>query len=86
MELRWLEGEFKHGKFKLQYRQRVAPNGPFSHWTDVPCEKEKVWWCEHWERYEDRHGKMRWRTTTSSPWEDYIPNHCPLCGAKRPNG
>ena len=39
MELRFLEGNFEHGKFKLQYRQERS-DLTFSEWVDVPCVKD----------------------------------------------
>ena len=38
MELRFVEGNFEHGKFKLQ--QRTATD-----WADVPCVKEESRTC-----------------------------------------
>ena len=36
MELRFVEGNFEHGKFKLQYR-KVTGYGADHLWVDVPC-------------------------------------------------
>ena len=43
MELRFLEGNFEHGKFKLQMRE-IGPN-KYTDWKDVPCEKEETPRC-----------------------------------------
>ena len=86
MELRWLEGEFKHGKFKLQYRDHLTSAAGSCGWVDVPHVKEEVHWCEHWVQFKDNFNKMRWKARQLFPWADYIPDYCPWCGAKRPNG
>jgi hypothetical protein len=52
MELRFVEGNFEHGKFKLQYREPTMPppnmcgTGTFyGEWKDVPCVKEEPRTC-----------------------------------------
>jgi hypothetical protein len=72
MELRFVEGNFEHGKFKLQYREPHPSayikggtmDGP---WLDVPCVELKKW-CEH----------MR-ENLTPGDWK-----YCPYCGAVKP--
>jgi hypothetical protein len=39
MELRFVEGNFKHGKFKLQMGKEVEPDR--IEWIDFPCVKEE---------------------------------------------
>jgi hypothetical protein len=41
MELRFLEGNFEHGKFKLQYAEPVQGMKNVYHWHDVPCVKDE---------------------------------------------
>ncbi len=46
MELRWLKGNWKFGKFKLQYREYLHFNkgeerDRFGDWTDVPIANDK---------------------------------------------
>ena len=43
MELRFVEGNFEHGKFKLQYREPdYSDDGEQTlNWVDVPCVKEE---------------------------------------------
>ncbi len=61
MELRWLEGNWKHGKFKLQYQthQWDGKNpGSGSAWRDVPVvpeKKEKELWEKIWAFLQTHH-------------------------------
>ena len=45
MELRFIEGNFEHGKFKLQFRDGGELRDECVPWKDVPCVKEEatVW-------------------------------------------
>ena len=88
MELRFLEGNFEHGRFKLQYREKHPSayikgdtmDGP---WLDVPSVKSpKDVWCEHivkgdfgkdWEHSFGHNRKV------PSCWK-----MCPICGKERP--
>jgi len=44
MELRFVEGNFEHGKFKLQYRHEWDGTEAPTSWEDVPCVKENGPW------------------------------------------
>lgn len=47
MELRFLEGNWPHGKFKLQFRKKTDCKDIVGAWIDVPCvNDEKGWVCE----------------------------------------
>ena len=91
MELRFLEGNFEHGKFKLQYRKPEMPppnmcgSGIFyGEWTDVPCVKEEPKkWCEHF--YLDVYNKIPWwRCKDSNEAALASYNFCPVCGTPKP--
>lgn len=79
MELRFLEGNFEHGKFKLQMREYGMND-----WKDVPCVQEKPkFWCEH----------MTYATACSmwncsgEGWGMGVAddvNFCPICGKEKP--
>jgi hypothetical protein len=91
MELRFLEGNFEHGKFKLQYREPTIPppnvcgTGIFyGSWKDVPCEKEELKWCEHWKQFKDDYNRMIWKPRQPPSWDNYTPDYCPWCGTRRP--
>jgi len=44
-------------------------------------------WCGHWINDKNCYGQQVWRfkeTEGLKTWDDYTPNFCPICGAKRP--
>ena len=41
MELRFVEGNFEHGKFKLQFQRGWNGTQDSMEWKDVPCVKEE---------------------------------------------
>lgn len=70
MELRFLEGNWEHGRFKLQMKSDGFfgnhEGKPIEGWVDVPCVKEekKKEWCEH--------------------KDEGLLKFCPICGVERP--
>jgi hypothetical protein len=78
MELRFLEGNFEHGKFKLQYREFDMHN-QITDWKDVPCVKANPKWCEHihFDNFE-----WHFRDWSLNLTEQMI--FCPICGAVKP--
>ena len=92
MELRFVEGNFEHGKFKLQYREGQDGTASMQTWKDVPCVKEEPKkWCEH----------INFRHRTGGSFEAHwileplgakhqelclcdAAKFCPICGAKKP--
>jgi hypothetical protein len=92
MELRFVKGDFEHGKFKLQQRQEVQPYMQAVEWQDVPCvelnpEKE---WCEHLVKNDKR---LFWvfdftggKEEHCNKWNAdlYRFQFCPICGKEKP--
>ena len=87
MELRFVEGNFEHGKFKLQMGKEVEPDR--IEWVDVPCVKEEAkveHWCEHVQKALDYDkNKRRWYVGGGwGLWATDETMFCPICGAKKP--
>jgi hypothetical protein len=86
MELRFVEGNFEHGRFKLQYRYDIRDSGS-TEWRDVPCVKEetkRVHWCEHMTHESGYWLLKKPHHVCVSMGIDHSVKFCPLCGAKRP--
>ena len=79
MELRFLEGEWDHGKFKLQQRTTTD-------WKDVPCVKKSTEkpWCEHIRDYENPKGVFHGYFDKASGADARKWLCCPTCGIRRP--
>lgn len=93
MQLRFLEGDFKHGRFKLQYRDGDGLKDECVPWKDVPCEKEepKIW-CEHihWRKIDWDHSEQFYNWYIHAGGWGLQPTtetmFCPICGKERPKG
>jgi hypothetical protein len=86
MELRFVEGNFEHGKFKLQYRHDWD-GGEEKGWIDVPCVKEeKEQWCEHVVLDRGRYFLCEEKEPfgDNKKCADYWIM-CPICGAVKPS-
>lgn len=86
MELRFLEGNFEHGKFKLQMREYGMND-----WKDVPCEKDEKKWCEHitWRHLNGGSLEAYWilEPQSGKDKERYLCDaikFCPYCGTVKP--
>ena len=78
MEIRWLEGKWEFGKYKLQYREGCTHDCEF---MDVPVEKELPEWCEHITMGNAGYWTFRdWRLNLVQQIM-----FCPLCGKERPH-
>lgn len=88
MELRFLEGNWEHGKFKLQYKEGVTHDAP---WIDVPSVKEEQGWCEHI-KLSGNNNQAVWmfypinNFAENDPVQRVSPDWelCPVCGTRRP--
>lgn len=94
MELRFLEGNFDHGKFKLQFKNELSdlqvgsPGKKCEVWLDVPCvqEETKPEWCKHLS-YSSLLNSWTFESSKknqslNADFHCFI--FCPICGAKKP--
>lgn len=68
-KIRFLEGNWPNGKFKLQVRD-VNDDGTWSDWEDVESVEDVTTCCENWVR--------SWKGNMDA--QDY--GFCPTCGGK----
>ena len=87
MELRFVKGNFEHGKFKLQYR-KITGYGADHLWVDVPCVKQEreSFWCPHI-TFDLNYEKNKRKWYVGGGWGLWATDEtmfCPICGAEKP--